>query len=752
LAAQSSESAALELDATTQPRSRWRLISGDIAGGFAAALIAIPQAMSLGVLAFAALGPAYASTGVIAGLFTSVIANLVATAIPASRCQIVGARASTTVVFAGILAALVAHPLLQTPQGPDYHQAVTLAFMGLFFSGVLQIALGLSGLGRAIKYVPYPVIAGFMNGIALTILVAQIGPVLGLEAGHPLFADLTWSAVKPASLVVAAAVVAAIFLAPRVTRKLPAILIGLLVGVPLHYLFDLVSPGLAGPVVGALPDIELSPHELTAMFDFQWRGEPLAWVLYLLPAALLLAAVGALDGLLASVVVDSLTHSRHDSKRLLTGQGAGNALCAAFGAIPAVANAHTRAANYLAGGRTRLSTLYHALFMLAAMVALGPLVAGLPVAALSGLMIYIGVTLIDRWTRDLLRRLRSDDRHRHEIVLNLGIVAGVALVLLFSNMMAAFAAGVIAAVALLLFKLSGSPVRRMLDGTVRTSLKVRGAAARAVLRPLAKNIRIIELQGEIFFGTADRLQTEIESLPEGTRFLILDFRRVNQIDASGARVLEVIAQLVTRRHIRLLLSHMREDEPRGQYLKALGVAAAVDPSYWFPDLDRALEWAEDRALERARFEDAPELSLREMAMFDGLDEAEMEVLSKALERHELHHGDTVFLEGDEGDRMYLIARGAVSIKVKLEEEMRARRLATFNPGVFFGEMSMIEGRRRSADAFAKGANVVLYSLSAAKFAELVRQHPQVGLKLYQNLSRELAARLRSTSGALRALE
>ena len=97
MAAQSSESAALELDATTQPRSRWRLISGDIAGGFAAALIAIPQAMSLGVLAFAALGPAYASTGVIAGLFTSVIANLVATAIPASRCQIVGARASTTV-------------------------------------------------------------------------------------------------------------------------------------------------------------------------------------------------------------------------------------------------------------------------------------------------------------------------------------------------------------------------------------------------------------------------------------------------------------------------------------------------------------------------------------------------------------------------------------------------------------------------------------------------------------------------------
>src|SRR5262249_41402151 len=157
---------------------------------------------------------------------------------------------------------------------------------------------------------------------------------------------------------------------------------------------------------------------------------------------------------------------------------------------------------------------------------------------------------------------------------------------------------------------------------------------------------------------ADRLQTEIESLPEGTRYLILDFRRVNQIDASGARVLEVIAQLATRRHIRLLLSHLREDEPRGRYLKALGVAGAVDLSYWFPDLDRALEWAEARPLERARFEDAPELPLRDIGLFAGLDAAELTALSAALERHELGHGDTVFLEGDEGDRMYLIARGA----------------------------------------------------------------------------------------------
>ena len=141
-----------------------------------------------------------------------------------------------------------------------------------------------------------------------------------------------------------------------------------------------------------------------------------------------------------------------------------------------------------------------------------------------------------------------------------------------------------------------------------------------------------------------------------------------------------------------------------------------------------------------------------MALFTGLDDNEMTTLGDLLQRQELGHGDVVFREGDAGDRVYLIARGSVSIKVQLSGENRARRLATFVPGVFFGEMTMLEGGCRSADAFAKGAQVVLFSLSAEDLARIMRDHPQLGIKLYRNLSRELATRLRITSGALRALE
>lgn len=442
------------------PAARWQKTlrgrSGDLAGGVAAALIAIPQALSLGLLAFAALGPSYASAGVAGALLASVVGNLVAAAMPAARCQIMGARSSGTVIFSGIVAALAAHPLLQTPQGPDAPQVMTLAFAALFVSGLIQVVFALTGLERAVRFVPYPVAAGFLNGIALVILLSQVGPALGSDTSRSLLVALQDpSAVRPAALVVTIAVVASIFLARRHLRKIPEAICGLLVGVVLHYLAEWIFPGSVGPVVGPLPAVTIAPAQLGPMFDFPWSRNGGTWLALLLPNVLILAVVCSLEGLLASVAGDTVTHGRHDSKRLLRGQGGASMLAALFGAMPVVANAHTRVANYLAGGRTAASSLFHAVFMFLAIVALGPLVSGMPVAALAGLMIYIAFSLIDQWTSDLVRRLRTDVEHRGEIALNLGIVLAVALALPLFGVITALALGLVATVLVLLAKLSG---------------------------------------------------------------------------------------------------------------------------------------------------------------------------------------------------------------------------------------------------------------------------------------------------------
>ncbi len=730
-----------------------RLLIGDLSGGFAATLVALPHAMGLGLLAFAALGPAWAPVGVVSALLSVAVGSFVSGVIPTGTCMMMGARTSVMVIFAGILAALVTHPLLQTPEGPDVPQVLTLAFIAVFLSGLFQLGFGVLRLGRAIKFVPYPVIAGFMNGIAVLMIVSQIGPMLGVEASLPL-RELIKNAgiIRPASLLVTVVVIAVVFLAPRVTRKVPVLLCGLLVGMPLHYLIAWLEPGAVGPLVGELPATDFAPRELVSMLHLSARDDFATWLAFLLPSALLLAAVSALDGLLAAVAVDPVTRSRHDSDRLLKGQGAAAALAAAFGAVPPAASTHTRAAGYQMGGRTPRCSLFHALFILLSLFVLQPLIARMPVAAIAGVIIYIALTLVDRWTQGLVRRLGADSTDRREILINLAVVLSVTLSMLVLSLMTAFAVGIAAAIFLLLFKLSGSPVRRQLDGTVRASLKIRSPEDRATLHPLGKQIRIFELEGAIFFGTADSLQMDVEKLPADVRYVILDFRRVTEVDASGALALETICHTAARRNMRVLLSHLRDDESNGRNLRALGIAEAVAAEHWFTDLDRALEWTEDRLLDRDRFEDASELNPRDMALFAGLDAGEMTALAELLERHELAHGDVVFREGDAGDRVYLIARGSVSIKLQLTDENRARRLATFAPGVFFGEMALLEGERRSADAFAKGECVVLYTLSAERLAQIMHQHPQMGIKLYRNLSRELATRLRVTSGALRALE
>ncbi len=202
----------------------------------------------------------------------------------------------------------------------------------------------------------------------------------------------------------------------------------------------------------------------------------------------------------------------------------------------------------------------------------------------------------------------------------------------------------------------------------------------------------------------------------------------------------------------LLLSHVQEGEGNGRYLRALGIRANTPAAFWFSDLDRALDWVEDRMPERDRFEDAPEPGLRDTAFFAGLEENEMATLGTLLQRQELDHGDVLFREGDAADRVYLIARGSVSIKVQLSGENRARRLATFVLGVFFGEMTVLEDGCRSVDAFAKGSQVVLYSLRAEDLAGILRDHAQLGIKPYRNLGRELTTRLCITSGALPAPE
>ena len=732
------------------PRPR---LKGDLAGAFTATVLTLPGAMSLGILAFAALGPAYAGAGILAAMMTAVVANVVGALFPAVRCQVLGSRASTAALIGGFVAALAAHPALGGEGGPEATRILALVALTVMLSGVLQAGFGFARLGHAVKFVPYPVVAGFMNGIAISVVASQLRPALGLEGLAPFGATLhEMSQAHWASVLVAFTAFAGLFLGDRYPSRIPAVFIGLGAAIAMHYLVAWIAPHAVGAVVGPLPTGKLVPVSPLEAWSAV-RAVPASLLLEtVVPAAILLAGVSAIEGLLSAVVADSVTRGRHDGSRTLASQGLANIAAGLFGALPAAGYMNTPIAAFRAGARTPLATLFHALFVLAVLLALAPFVARVPLAALAGLMIYFAVNMIDRWSRDLLWRVGGGKHGRTEMALNVAIVVGVAAAQVMLNVMVALAVGLVASATLLLVKLSRSPVRRQLDGTRRSSLRVRSDEARAALAPVAARIRILELEGELFFGTADRLQREVDALPADTRIVILDLRRVHEIDATGARVLDVLTQRCELRQVQVALSHVGRGDRRGDYLRALGLERTIPARLWFADLDRALEWAEDELLAGLRVADVhAEVPPERMAVLRDLDPDDLARLTRVLERHELRAGDAVFREGEEGTSMYFIARGAVSIGVGVEGEGRDVRLATFSAGVMFGEMSLLQGERRSADARAT-ADAVVYSLSRAALEQLARTDPDLGMRLYRNIARELAARLRATTRALRALD
>ena len=215
-------------------------------------------------------------------------------------------------------------------------------------------------------------------------------------------------------------------------------------------------------------------------------------------------------------------------------------------------------------------------------------------------------------------------------------------------------------------------------------------------------------------------------------------------------MLQVLGKALKEQGVAVALSHVQLEEPLGLYLQESGAERSINVQHWFADLDQALEWAEDTLLESC---DKPvkasgEIFLGNAELFADLNARQLETLSGLLQREAFVVGDLVFKEGDAGDKLFVITMGEISIKLKLPGTARLQRLATFGPGMVFGEMALIEGKPRSADAHVMQGSIV-YSLSAANFAMLRMQHPEVAFAIMGSLTRQLAARLRTTSEQLR---
>lgn len=529
----------------------------DLLAGITVAVVALPLALGFGVTSGA---------GAAAGLYTAIVAGTLAAVFGGSSFQVSGPTGAMTVVLLPLVA--------------DHGVAALAPVAAL--AGLFLVLLGVAGVGRAVRYIPFPVITGFTAGIAVIILLQQVPGLLGVERpeGEQILA-VTWHALGDAAGGVAwtapalgALTIATMVLWDRLDRlrALPPSMAALLVatGVSLLPAFDgtarvsAIPAGLPAPRVPGLGGLPLT--ELTR-------------------AALVVALLAALESLLSAVVADGMTiGERHDPDRELVGQGLANVGSALVGGIPATAALARTAVNVRSGARTRLAAITHSAVLAAIVLALAPLVTRVPLAALAGILAVVAVRMVEVGEmREIMRSTRSDAA---TLVLTLGVTVAFDLIL-------AIEVGLIVAGALFVVRMSRllSVDLASLDATDPAPHHEGAAAVEAERRVREQDLVVFRIAGPIFFGAADRFFEELLRVDHGVRGVVLRMRDVPVMDATGAAAMRTLVDRLVRRRILVFVSGL-QDQPR-QVLERTGILHEItrDGHHLFEGTDDAIAHA-----------------------------------------------------------------------------------------------------------------------------------------------------------------
>lgn len=729
-----------------------RHLAGDFWGGFAAMLVALPSSIAFGVIVYSLLGEAYVAHGVRAGVIGAAVIGLVAAWLGGAPRLISAPCAPAAAVLAAIAGTLLAGTSARGPIDPE-HIVVLLMLLGLM-SGALQLLYGAMGGGRLIKFIPFPVVSGYLSGVGVLIFIGQLPNFFGAPKGTPWWtAALSPAIWQGPAVLVGVATVATMIVAPRLTRVVPATIFGLFAGLLAYFGAALFQPALLDPgsglVIGPVPGGASALLPEIGALQRAFASLHLADLKLLIAPALTLSVLLSIDTLKTCVVVDALTRSRHHSNRELIGQGSANLASALLGGMPGAGTMGATLVNVESGGRTRLSGILEGAFVLVAFLLLGKLIAWVPLAALAGILLVVAVRMFD-WSSFHLLRQRST-------ALDFAVSAAVVIVAVTFNLIAAAGAGV--ALAILLFireQIRSSVIRRKIPGNQFMSKQRRLPAEQAILELHGAETTICELQGSLFFGTTDQLLSDLAPDLARCRYLILDLRRVVSVDFSAAHVLEQFAAMLREHGGFLVFSRLPASLPTGRNLDAyfadVGVTAATRNVIKFTTLDDALQWVEDRVLEAhgaARGPDGAPLQLGEIELLREFDvDGTLDVIAGCVEERSFAEGEFIFRAGVASDELFLVRRGIVRVALPLRDGGH-HNLAFFGRGDFFGEIAFLDRGIRSADAIAT-TPTDLFVISRARFDLACRANTLVGVKVFARLARVLAVRLRFADTELRA--
>jgi SulP family sulfate permease len=717
----------------------------------------IPISMGYGMLALSPLGPDYVPLGILAGLYAVVCGGLVAVLLGANTTMIYAPRSIVTFLIGSLVMQNLVSAAGHTEHTYSPQLILALIFLLVFVAGAVQTLFGVMRLGNLVKYLPAPVLSGFQNAAAVLIFLSQTDIMLGF-GNHVSLGQLPANigAMQPLTLLVGVITCTCIIRGSRITGRVPPTILGFVVGTAAYYLLaGLVPADQIGPLIGQIPWQIPAPSYATEFLALM--HDPAAREMFplIVTSAISLAIVASLDAMLCARLIESDSGNRFSGNAELMRLGAGSMVSACFGGISNGINLAASFANHRGGGRTANSVLVNSLLVLSSLLILSPLIAYLPRVVIAAMLVVVAIQLVDRWTLQLVRKVFSPDTpNRQALLLDLAVILLVSTFAIAANIVLAVFLGFFVTVAVFLIRISKSVIRREYTGDQMHSRKTREPQLMDALSKHGRSITVMELEGPLFFGTAEDLAVRLESLQHSdTRHLIIDMRRVNEVDSTGARILLHAHDRLTRSGRFMLLSaiHTRADVTAS--LRSGGLLTAAGSGRIFADVDAALEWAEDHVLLSAlgggQLPD--EFLLHQFDLLEGMDSADLAAIRPLLERRNYARGDTVFCEGEPGRELFMIASGSASVRLRLAGHKRTARLVTFGPGTVFGELALLDHEPRSATVEADDA-LVCYVLPYDAFNRLASSEPRLAIRLLTNLGRELSARLRRANRTIYQLD
>jgi sulfate permease, SulP family len=727
------------------------LPANEVLGGLVSAAVAIPLAMGYGMFAFAPLGEDYFEDGALAGIATAVVVAIACVALGDKTTTVYAPRITST-FFLGLLIFGLAHsdePAIRAGGAP---LVLAIAFSIVLLAGAFESLFGVIKLGTLIKFTPQPVMAGFQNAAAALLFLVQLGNVCGFDRTVP-FTQVPQhlDSIKPLSLAVAAITFTVMWNAKKLLPKVPPMLVGIGLGCILYYVGVLAGLGsYLGPIIASGPRAAIGPTAFPYFGGLARDNDLIALLPTILGGALALAIIASIDALLCAKLVAAPGEPRRDGDRLLMRLGVGNLAAASIGGITSGINIGPSIVNRAFGARGPLSVLVNAVALLVAGTLLFSLLGQIPRVALSAVIMVIAVQHFDVWSLRLVRAFRRGPHaYRFNVALDLAVVVAVAVLSIAINIVPAVFIGVAIAVALFVFRMSRSIIRRSYRcGTIHSRTS-RTAPDRAFLEGSGDAILVMELQGALFFGTGEKMLSEIETaLRRETSCVILDLRRLTEVDSTGANVLLELKANLAQRNIELLLAAAAKTIAM-ERLESFAVLSSIGDANIVPDVDRGIQRAEDDLLRTQPQLHDTEMPIAQVGVLAGFSATDLKVIEPYLKRASYPAGAVIFRENEVGNEVLMVIRGTAS--AYLQTPNTNIRLATFAPGTIFGELAILDEGVRSATVIAD-KELACRALTTSDFAALSATSPSVAIRLLAAIASELSGRLRTANRTIHQLD